>query len=86
MNGTTITIEKPSASFIRYYGLDLGPATIHRVHNLPVGSLGAVPREYFDNYQEWLDSGYELIDEPLMFPRVKSATQLPEQVRRGISA
>ena len=86
VNGITITIDKPTDSPIKYYGIDLGPATIHPVHNLPVGSLGAVPREYFDNYQEWLDSGHELIDEPLMFPRVKSATQLPEQVRRGISA
>ena len=86
VNGTTITIEKPTDSSIRYFGLDLGPATIHPVSNLLVGSLGAVPREYFDNYQEWLDSGHELIDEPLMFPRVKSASQLPEQVKRGISA
>ena len=86
VNGTTITLVKPSTSFIKYFGLDLGPATIHPVHNLLVGSLGAVPRENFNNYQEWLDSGHELIDEPLMFPRVKSTTQLPEQVKRGISA
>lgn len=86
VNGRSITVEKPTDASIKYYGLDLGPATIHPVHNLPVGSLGAVPREYFDNYKEWLDSGHELIDEPLMFPRVKSATQLPEQVKRGISA
>jgi hypothetical protein len=86
VNGSTITIEEPKDASIKYYGIDLGPATIHPVHNLPVGSLGAVPREYFDNYQEWLDSGYELIDEPLMFPRVKSASQLPKQIRRSISA
>lgn len=86
VNGTTITIVQPTGGSIKYYGIDLGPATIHPVHNVPVGSLGAVPREYFDNYQEWLESGHELIDEPLMFPRVKSASQLPNQVRRSISA
>jgi hypothetical protein len=86
VNGTTITLEKPTQSSIKYYGLDLGPATIHPVHNLPVGSLGAVPRGHFDNYQQWLDSGHELIDEPLMFPRVKNASQLPAQLREEISA
>jgi hypothetical protein len=86
VNGSTITLEKPAESSIKYYGLDLGPATIHPVHNLPVGSLGAGAREYFDNYQEWLDSGHELIDEPLMFPRVKHASQLPGQLRKDISA
>jgi len=86
VNGTTITLEEPTESAIKYYGLDLGPATIHPVHNLPVGSLGATAREHFDNYQEWLDSGLELIDEPLMFPRVKNASQLPAQLREEISA
>ncbi|MFZ4123307.1 MAG: Hint domain-containing protein [Candidatus Planktophila sp.] len=86
VNGTTITLEKPTESSFKYYGLDLGPATIHPVHNLPVGSLGAVPRKEFDNYQQWLDSGHELIDEPLMFPRVKNASQLPAQLREEISA
>jgi hypothetical protein len=86
VNGTTITLEEPTESAIKYYGLDLGPATIHPVHNLPVGSLGATAREYFDNYQEWLDSGLEIIDEPLMFPRVKNASQLPAQLREEISA
>ena len=86
INGTSITLEEPRESSIKYYGLDLGPATIHPVHNLPVGSLGATERRHFDNYQEWLDSGYELIDEPLMFPRVKNASQLPEQLREEISA
>lgn len=86
VNGTTITLVEPTESAIKYYGLDLGPATIHPVHNLPVGSLGATQREHFDNYQEWLDSGLELIDEPLMFPRVKDASQLPSQLRENISA
>ena len=86
VNGSTITLEKPTESSIKYYGLDLGPATIHPVHNLPVGSLGATEREHFDNYQQWLDSGLELIDEPLMFPRVKHASQLPAQLREEISA
>jgi hypothetical protein len=85
-NGTTITLDEPTKSTIKYYGLDLGPATIHPVHNLPVGSLGATGRELFDNYQEWLDSGLEIIDEPLMFPRVKNASQLPAQLREEISA
>ena len=86
VNGTTITLEEPTESAIKYYGLDLGPATIHPVHNLPVGSLGATAREHFDNYQEWLDSGLEIIDEPLMFPRIKNASQLPAQLREEISA
>lgn len=86
INGTTITLEEPTKSSLKYYGLDLGVATIHPVHNLLVGSLGATSREHFDNYQEWLDSGYELIDEPLMFPRVKNASQMPEQLREDISA
>jgi len=86
INGTTITLEKPTESTIKYYGLDLGLATIHPVHNLMVGSLGGITREHFDNYQEWLDSGYELIDEPLMFPRVRSSYQLPTQVRVKVSA
>jgi hypothetical protein len=86
VNGTTVTLEKPTQSSITYYGLDLGPATIHPVHNLPVGSLGATEREHFDNYQEWLDSGHELIDEPLMYPRVNNASQLPAQLREEISA
>ena len=86
VNGTTITLEEPTEPAIKYYGLDLGPAAIHPVHNLPVGSLGATAREYFDNYQEWLDSGLEIIDEPLMFPRVKNASQLPAQLREEISA
>ena len=64
-------------SEIKYYGIDLGPATIHPVHNLPVGSLGAVDRQVFDNYQEWLDLDEELIDEPLMYPRVKHRFQIP---------
>jgi len=86
VNGTTITIEEPTESSFKFFGLDLGPATIHPVHNLPVGSLGATSRELFDNYQEWLESGHELIDEPLMFPRVKNASQLPAQLREEISA
>jgi hypothetical protein len=86
INGTTITVEKPTQSSFKYYGLDLGPASIHPVHNMPVGSLGATERRHFDNYQEWLDSGHELIDEPLMFPRVKNASQLPAQLRDEISA
>jgi hypothetical protein len=86
VNGTTITLEQTSTPTIKYYGLDLGPATIHPVHNLMVGSLGAVPRDHFDNYQEWLSSGHELIDEPLMFPRARSSYQLPNQVRVKVSA
>jgi len=82
----TIALEKPTESTIKYYGLDLGPATIHPVHNLMVGSLGGITREHFDNYQDWLDSSHELIDEPLMFPRVRSSYQLPNQVRAKVSA
>jgi hypothetical protein len=86
VNGSSISIETNCPEVIKYYGIDLGPATIHLVHNLLVGSLGGVPREQFDNYQEWLDSGHDLIDEPLMFPRVTSSIQLPWQIKKDISA
>lgn len=76
IDGNIRRVKEFQNSEIKYFGIDLGPATIHSVHNLPVGSLGAVDRKVFDNYKEWLDLDEELIDEPLMYPRVKHKFQI----------
>ena len=76
VNGKAITLDNDAPETFRYFGLDLGPAAVHPVHNLNVGSLGALDRSHFDNYSEWVESSLELIDEPLMIPRVRTSLQL----------
>lgn len=80
VNGKTITMETSVPETLKYYGIDLGPATVHPVQNLDVGSLGSTDRSVFDNYSEWVELDLEEIDEPLLIPRIRTGLQFAPSI------
>lgn len=84
----TIADAPPPTERVTWYSIETEAHEIILAEGCPVETfLGAVPRQRWDNWREYLALyGAEPVIEELPLPKAHSARQLPRRVRARLSA